>query len=148
MRFSKKSRYGIRALVDLSVNSKTEQVSLSSIAERNGISAQYLEQVFASLKRAGLVKSIKGPQGGYLLNREANQITVAEMIEALEGSYKVEPEIASEESSCRGIAVSIQKLVIDRVNDQLDRILTQVTLADLEKDYLDYNRYDQDMYYI
>lgn len=62
MRLSKKSRYGIRALIDLSVSSKTEHVALGDIAERNNISPQYLEQMFASLRRAGIVKSLKGPQ--------------------------------------------------------------------------------------
>jgi Rrf2 family protein len=84
MKFSKKSRYGLRALIDLSVNSKTDHVALSSIAERNGISLQYLEQVFASLRRAEIVKSIKGPQGGYLLNDSAENITVASILEALD----------------------------------------------------------------
>lgn len=69
MKLSMKSRYGLRALIDLTINSKTEQVALNSIAERNKISPQYLEQVFASLRKAGIVKSIKGSQGGYFLSR-------------------------------------------------------------------------------
>ena len=72
MKLSMKSRYGLRALIDLSVNSKNEQVALGSIAERNNISPQYLEQVFASLRKAGIVKSIKGSQGGYFLNIFSN----------------------------------------------------------------------------
>jgi Rrf2 family protein len=148
MKLSKKSRYGLRALVDLSVNSKSTHVSLNSIAERNDISPQYLEQVFASLRRAGIVKSIKGPQGGYLLNHDAQDITVAQILEALEGSYHIEPEEASENSEYRGISVSIQSLVIDQVNDKMDEILEKITLADLERDYQEYNKYDQDMYYI
>lgn len=63
MKLSKKSRYGLRALIDLAVNSRTEQVSLGSIAQRNDISAQYLEHVFSALRKAHIVKSIKGSQG-------------------------------------------------------------------------------------
>ena len=74
MKLSMKSRYGLRALIDLSVNSKNEQVALGGIAERNNISPQYLEQVFASLRKAGIVKSIKGSQGGYFLNKPADFI--------------------------------------------------------------------------
>ena len=103
MILSKKSRYGLRALVDLSVNSKTEHMALNSIAERNGISAQYLEQVFAALRRAGIVKSIKGPQGGYLLSRPAGEITVSEIVLALDGSYFVEDEESPSGSSVYGI---------------------------------------------
>ena len=92
MKLSMKSRYGLRALIDLTINSKTEQVALNSIAERNKISPQYLEQVFASLRKAGIVKSIKGSQGGYFLSRPPQEITVSCIIEALEGDYRIEDE--------------------------------------------------------
>jgi Rrf2 family protein len=148
MKFSKKSRYGLVALVDLSVNSKNEQVALNSIAERNRISPQYLEQVFASLRRSGIVKSIKGPQGGYLLGREANKISVADILEALEGTYHIEDEAALAEEDYAGISVTVQRMVIDEVNQRLDQLLMNLTLADLEQDYLDSEKYGQDMYYI
>ena len=64
MKLSKKSRYGLRALIDLAVNSRTELVSLGSIAQRNDISAQYLEHVFSALRKAHIVKSMKGFQMG------------------------------------------------------------------------------------
>lgn len=148
MKLSKKSRYGLRSLIDLSINSKKEQVALNSIAERNEISPQYLEQVFASLKRAGIVKSVKGPQGGYRLNHDADQITVAQILEALEGSYHIEEENAPENSVHKGSSITIQTLIIDKVNDAMDNILTNITLADLERDYQEQNSYEQDMYYI
>lgn len=148
MKFSRKSRYGLRALIDLSVNSKSEHVSLASIAKRNSISPQYLEQVFASLRRAGIVKSVKGFQGGYLLNRSSSEITVAQILEALDGSYHIEAEDSPEASSCRGISVTVQKLVIDEMNQKMDEVLQNITLADLEKDYLENDGYDQNMYYI
>lgn len=148
MKLSKKSRYGLRALIDLAVNSKYEHVSLCSIAERNSISPQYLEQVFASLRRAGIVKGIKGSQGGYLLAREARSITVAEILEVLEGGYRLDDEDVPLDHEYRGIAEAVQTLVIDRVNEELDRLLKNVTLADLEKTYADSRAFGQDMYYI
>lgn len=148
MKLSKKSRYGLAALIDLSVNSKNGHVVLSSIAERNGISAQYLEQVFASLRRAGIVKSIKGAQGGYLLAKEPEKITVASVVEALDGTYKIEDEQVSEDNKNFGISIVIQEQIIDKVNFQLDKILENITLADLESGYRDYNLYNQNMYYI
>lgn len=148
MKFSKKSRYGLRALVDLSVNSKTAHVSLNSIAERNDISLQYLEQVFAALRRAGIVKSIKGSQGGYLLSTEPQNITVAEILEALEGSYQVDDEEVPSDSASHEISATIQRLVIDQVNRKLDGILGSITLADLEKDYIEHRNFSGDMYYI
>ena len=148
MTFSKKSRYGLTSLIDLTVHSKNGHVALNSIAERNDISPQYLEQVFAALRRAGIVKSIKGPQGGYLLNHPAEKITVAEILEALDGTYHIADEDTTEESACKGIAVAIQTRVIDEVNHRLDDLLRNLTLADLVKDYQEFEKYDERMYYI
>lgn len=148
MKLSKKSRYGITALIDLSINSKSGHVSLSSIAERNDISPQYLEQVFAGLRRCGIVKSIKGAQGGYLLNKPAEKIAVGEIIEALDGTYRIEDDVTGNEEEERVADRIIQESVIDIINEQLDKVLLNITLADLEKDYLEYNAADDQMYYI
>lgn len=148
MKISKKCRYGLKALIDLSVNSENQYMVLGNIAERNGISPQYLEQVFASLRKAGIVKGVKGSQGGYRLNIEPRDLTVSTILEALDGSYQIEAEEIPDDSYEWGIAVSIQKLVIDPINDQLDQILKNVTLDDLRKNYLDYKESNQDMYYI
>ena len=147
MKFSRKSRYGLIALIDLAVNSKTEHVSLCSIAKRNDISPQYLEQIFAVLRRAGIIKSVKGSQGGYMLNHRPEEITAAQVLEALDGNYHIE-EVSSEGSSCQGISTAIQTMVIDEVNHKLDDVLQNVTLADLEKCYLENEEYNQNMYYI
>ena len=92
MKLSNKSRYGLKGLTDLAVHGREGQVSLKSIAERNNISLQYLEQAFSLLRKAGIVKSVKGPQGGYYLDREADEITLAEILECLEGSYRIYDE--------------------------------------------------------
>ena len=148
MKFSKKCRYGLRALIDLAANSGNDHIVLGSIAERNGISPQYLEQVFASLRRAGLVKGIKGSQGGSRLNADPKEITVAAILEALDGSYQIEEEENSVDGHSHGISASIQELVIDQINGQLNQLLIGITLDDLRKKYLDYKEYGQDMYYI
>ncbi len=148
MKFSKKSRYGLIALIDLTVNSKYEQVALNSIADRNNISPQYLEQVFASLRRAGIVKSVKGSQGGYLLGRNADKISVAKILEALEGDYHIEREVSSENDDYLEISETVQELIVDKVNEAMDNILRNLTLADLEQNYLDDKKYGQHMYYI
>ena len=145
MKLSKKSRYGIIALIDLSINSKNGHVKLSSIAERNDISLQYLEQVFAGLRRHGIIKSIKGAQGGYLLNQSAKDITVASIIEALDGTYKIEKEYEGQGNIVEQV---IEESVIDKVNEKLDEVLLNISLEDLEKDYLESNDFSQYMYYI
>lgn len=147
MKLSKKSRYGLRALIDLAVNSRTELVSLGSIAQRNDISAQYLEHVFSALRKAHIVKSMKGSQGGYFLERDPKEITVAQIVEALEGTYDLEDEV-DRNSVGRGDQEAIQHLIIDRINDCVQEILEDVTLKDLEDAYEGYQDSVEGMYYI
>lgn len=147
MKLSKKSRYGLRALTDLAVNSRTELVSLGSIAQRNDISAQYLEHVFSALRKAHIVKSMKGSQGGYFLERDPKEITVAQIVEALEGTYDLEDEV-DRNSVERGDQEAIQHLIIDRINDCVQEILEDVTLKDLVDAYEGYQDSVEGMYYI
>ena len=148
MKFSKKCRYGVTALIDLAMYSRDTHVSLGSIAERNQISPQYLEQVFASLRRARIVRSVKGSQGGYLLNYPADKITVSQIVEALEGSYHLESEAGNGEGTASIVTETIQKDIVDRVNDRLDQILQNLTLADLEQDCMQREQGEENMYYI
>ncbi len=148
MKLSMKSRYGLRALIDLAIHSRDEQVALGNVAERNGISSQYLEQVFASLRKAGIVRSVKGPQGGYFLSRDPKEICVAEIVTVLEGSFCLENEEIPENCKSQGAPRAVQKLIVDQVNQALNNILTQLTLADLVKEAEEYSAYGCDMYYI
>ena len=149
MNLSKKSRYGITALIDLAVYARNQCVQLSSIAERNKISVKYLEQIFSGLRRAGLVKSIKGPQGGYLLAKSPESITVADVIYSLDGSYLLEDERSVVSGADeKGISTAIQKLLIEQMNDQTDKLLKQLTLKTLVDSSLEYSQSGQEMYYI
>jgi len=85
MIFSTKSEYGVRVMVELARRGGAEPVALAEIAEHEGLPLAYLEHLVARLRRAGLVESRRGAHGGYLLAREAAQITMAEVVEALEG---------------------------------------------------------------
>ena len=149
MNLSKKSRYGITALIDLAVYARNQCVQFSSIAERNKISVKYLEQIFSGLRRAGLVKSIKGPQGGYLLAKSPESITVADVIYALDGSYLLEDERSVVSGADeKGISTAIQKLLIEHMNDQTDKLIKQLTLKTLVDSSLEYSQSGQEMYYI
>ena len=123
--------------------------TVSSIAERNKISVKYLEQIFSGLRRAGLVKSIKGPQGGYLLAKSPESITVADVIYALDGSYLLEDERSVVSGADeKGISTAIQKLLIEQMNNQTDKLLKQLTLKTLVDSSLEYSQSGQEMYYI
>lgn len=89
MKISTKGRYGLIAMVDIAINETSENVTIKSISERQGISEGYLEQIFSSLRKAGLVKSIKGSQGGYILGNSISNITIGDILRTLEGSLKV-----------------------------------------------------------
>ena len=144
MKLSKRTRYGLHALIDLVIHAKTEQIALNSIAQRNGISEQYLEQVFSALRRARIVKSVKGAQGGYFLEKDPSDITVSEVVEVLEGNYFLEDETGGTEEGRR----VIQELIVERVNISLKEILEGITLQDLAEQFMVYRNYPQDMYYI
>ncbi|MFN2363905.1 MAG: Rrf2 family transcriptional regulator, partial [Halarsenatibacteraceae bacterium] len=85
MKISTRGRYGLRAMIDLAINEEGEAIPLRVIAEREDISEQYLEQLFANLRKSGLVKSVRGAHGGYLLNREPENITAGDVFRVLEG---------------------------------------------------------------
>jgi Rrf2 family transcriptional regulator, iron-sulfur cluster assembly transcription factor len=84
MRLSTKSRYGLRALFDIAYNNNTAPAQIQDISRRQQISPRYLEQIFQNLKKAGILKSKRGPQGGYTLARKPELITVLEIIQATE----------------------------------------------------------------
>ncbi len=85
MRLSTKSRYGLRALFDIAYNSGTLPAQIQDISRRQSISPRYLEQIFQSLKKAGILRSKRGPQGGYCLSRKPEEISVRDVLHATEG---------------------------------------------------------------
>jgi Rrf2 family transcriptional regulator, iron-sulfur cluster assembly transcription factor len=90
MRLSTRGRYAVMALADLACHSNNKPIPLSDVASRQDISLSYLEQLFGKLRRSGLVKSVRGPGGGYLLSRDAEDVRVADIILAVD-----EPIIAT-----------------------------------------------------
>lgn len=148
MIFSKKSRYGIRALIDLAQNSENCCVQLSNIADRNNIPVKYLEQIFIALRKAGILRSIKGPQGGYFFARKPNNLKIAEIISALDGDYLLEAEETPNGGKGESEALAIQTEIIDPINEWMDAFLNTLTLKDLIKCSEKLKGAAQDMYYI
>lgn len=89
MRLSTKSRYGLRAMFDIAYNCGSGSTQIQDISRRQHISQRYLEQIFQSLKKAGIITSKRGPQGGYMLARKLDEITLAEIVKASEGDLKL-----------------------------------------------------------
>ena len=148
MKLSKRGRYALRALVYLSLNSDREKMTLSKIAKENDISTKYLEQIFSNLKRSGIVKSVAGINGGYLLARPSTDISVEDVLNAVEGDYKIEDEDISENCMVKGISKALQRLVIDRINAETGKVIKNVTLRKLADEYSNTDRDADEMYYI
>jgi len=148
MKLSTKGRYGLRAMVDLAVNSGGDQVSLGSIAQRQNISENYLEQVFSTLRKAGLVKSVKGSQGGYMLAGDQSVLTVGRILRALEGDLSVVDDDDAEGELPAGIQSCIRRNVWNRINDSINTLVDSITLEDLVFEHRKLNKQDVVMYYI
>lgn len=148
MVFSKRSRYGIRALIDLAQNMGNGSIQLSEIADRNSISVKYLEQIFSTLRKAGIIRSIKGPQGGYFLAVPSENLTVAEIIVALDGTYFLEREEVPNGGKGEAEARVVQTKIIMPLNEWIDKFLNTVTLKELVECSEGYQEVLQDMYYI
>lgn len=132
MKISTKGRYGLRALIDLAQYSEIEPVSISSIATRQGISERYLEQLMTLLKKAELVKSIRGAGGGYVLAKDMSEISVGDVLRALEGNLEpVECAAYSGQESCQAAGGCVTKYVWQRINESINRTVDEINLKQL-----------------
>jgi Rrf2 family protein len=134
MRLSTKSRYGLRALFDMAYNSGTLPVQIKDISRRQEISPRYLEQIFQSLKKAGILKSKRGPQGGYFLAKAPEQITVKAILEAAEGDTLLVDclnERKSNKGACQFDASCVTQTVWQEATERLNEYLSQTTLKSL-----------------
>lgn len=132
MKLSTKGRYGLRALIDLAVYSENETVSIASIASRQNISESYLEQLIAKLRKAGMVTSVRGAGGGYKLAKPAEEISVGDILRALEGNLDpVECPGLKEESACDGSEFCVTKYVWQQINDSINQTVDRISLSRL-----------------
>ena len=131
MKISTKGKYGLRAMIDLAQYSEQETVSISSIAQRQKISESYLEQLVAKLKKAGLVISIRGAAGGYRLARPASDISVGDVLLALEGDVRAVICTAQTEEGCEGEELCVTKYVWQRINESIEKTVDEMMIDQL-----------------
>ncbi|MCB2362511.1 RrF2 family transcriptional regulator [Clostridium estertheticum] len=139
MNISTKGRYGLRAMVDIAVHSFGEYIPLKIIAERQVISENYLEQVFSILRKAKLVKSARGSQGGYTLAKEASKITVGEVLRILEGDLGITEDEDGNLGTDKTIKICINTIVWEKVNEKINTVMDSVTLQDIVEKYKNLN---------
>ncbi|WP_305768207.1 RrF2 family transcriptional regulator [Candidatus Epulonipiscium viviparus] len=139
MKLSTKGRYGLRAMIDIGVHSKEVPLSLRSISKRLDISESYLEQLISKLKKESLVISKRGAKGGYILGRNAAEITVGEILRALEGSLG--PTVCTCEdhgcTNCCGDTESkcVTKSVWIKIKDGINNVVDNIYLSELIEDF-------------
>ncbi|MBB5182850.1 RrF2 family transcriptional regulator [Catenisphaera adipataccumulans] len=137
MKVSTKGRYSLRFLLDLAIQPRQEPVSLKGISERQPISLKYLEQIIPPLAKAGIIRSVRGPKGGYYLNKSPKDITVGMILRITEGSLApvdcVDPENSfhcPRESEC--VTIHVWQQMYDAVTNVVDSITLQ-DLVDEER---------------
>ena len=155
MKLSNKGRYAVRALFDIAFHNDGGPTQVKDIAQRQAIPPRFLEQIFQDLKRAGIVSSKRGPQGGYSLARPALDVRLGDVVRALEGPLAPLP-CASERSfqpceECVDVDSCGTRMIMREVRDEIARILDGTTLAQIiakEDEARESGKPDSLMFYI
>jgi Rrf2 family protein len=130
MKLSTRGRYGVRLLIDLAEHGKGNLVTLASVAARQKISMRYLEQVAVILRRAGLIRSIKGASGGYTLAMNPEDIIIGDALRELEGDMLIiDPPIEGDTES--KLESTVRRVVFDAINKRIADVINKETLASL-----------------
>ena len=137
MLVSTKGRYALRTMVDLAIHGDGEPVKIKDIANRQGISGKYLEQIINPLTKSGLVKSFRGAQGGYTLTNPPEATTVGEILRVLEGSLS--PVDCVDHPNCANSDHCVSLSIWKKMKVALDEVVDNITLADMAAEYAEKN---------
>ena len=122
-------------MIDLALHRDEAPVSLKSIAERQGISEHYLEQLIAVLRKAGLVRSVRGAQGGYILGKDPSEILIGDIIRVLEGPIAPVECVSEEDPECCEKAdFCVTRTIWEKVRDSITDVLDSISLEDMVQD--------------
>ena len=132
MRFSTKGRYGARAMIDLALHYGQGPVMIKDIAQRQGISEKYLEQLLTMLRRAGIIMSIQGAKGGFLLARPPTELTLLDVLQTLEGSLSP-VHCLDHPESCERVSCCVTMEIWEEVKHSVEAVLQNITLEQLVK---------------
>ena len=130
MKISKKGRYALRLMIDLASKDNDEPIRIRDVAQRQGISDKYLEQIISVLNKAGYVKSIRGPRGGYIIKKKPEEYTVGMILRLTEGSI-VPVDCVEDENGCERKRGCVAHILWTKINDAVNEVVDNVTLKDL-----------------
>ena len=131
MKISTKGRYALRLMLDLATYSTDGPVCLKDVARRQQISDKYLEQIIATLNKAGYVRSIRGAQGGYLLKKNPEEYTAGSILRLTEGDLAPVSCVGKEKEECERKAGCVTTRIWQRINDAVNDVVDSITLADM-----------------
>lgn len=129
MKLTSKGRYAVTAMLDIALNQDKGAITLSLISERQGISLSYLEQIFAKLKKAQLVSSARGPGGGYRLSRHPQEISVGQIIRAVDES--LDASQCAGKQNCKAGEECLSHQLWQNISDKIDGFLQGIALQDV-----------------
>lgn len=129
MKLTTKGRYAVTAMLDLALHYEQGAVTLADIAQRQGISLSYLEQLFARLRRHGLVDSIRGPGGGYNLAKDPDEISVAQIVVAI--NENIDATGCGSDNKCPDDETCLTHDLWEKLSDRIYEFLNSITLGDL-----------------
>lgn len=132
---STRGRYGLRAMFEIAKAYGEGTLSIKQIAAAQGLSEQYLEQIFAKLKAAGLVESTRGAGGGYSLSAVPTEITVGQVLVALEGELSPAECVGEDATECKNACVCTTHVIWQRIYDGFNNVIHSITLQDMLDDY-------------
>lgn len=130
LRLSTKGQYGVRAMFEIARGYDVRPITIKGIAERQAVSVAYLEQILNRLRRGGLIKSVKGPGGGYVLNREPEKISIGEILRVLEGPIAITSCLDPQEG-CMRVEGCVTHLLWKSLGEKIEGFLDGMTLRDL-----------------
>ena len=131
MKISTKGRYALRLMLDIALNDAKTPVRINDIAERQQISDKYLEQIVSSLNKAGFVKSLRGPQGGYRLTKKPEEYTVGMILRLIEGSLAPVACLDDDINNCTRADRCPTLILWEKLYDAISEVVDNITLADL-----------------
>ncbi|NLY45337.1 MAG: Rrf2 family transcriptional regulator [Tissierella sp.] len=132
MKLSTKGRYGLMAMFQLALEFGKGPIPLNNIAEEQGLSESYLEQLFSTLRKDGLINSVRGAQGGYMLAYEPSNITVGQVLRSLEGDMAVADCVGDDPSvDCSKEYGCATKSVLIKIKNSIDNVIDSISLKDM-----------------
>jgi Rrf2 family protein len=130
LRLSTRGQYGVRAMFEIARGYPDRPVTIKEISERQDVSVAYLEQILSRLRRAGIIRSVRGPGGGYLLSRGPDQISIASILNELEGPMAITSCLDPDEG-CVRIDHCVTHLLWKALGEQMEEFLSTITLKNL-----------------